>query len=142
MVNQDVLMEKAGNIRRCLKRIKDTTNLNPDTLRDIDKQDIFVLNLQRAVQSTIDLAAHVVADESLGWAENLRDNFQLLYQANIIPDALNKSMQSMVGFRNIAVHEYQSLKLEILQKILTDYIDDLELFYQTILKYYEKKADQ
>jgi len=142
VVNQDVLMEKAGNIRRCLKRIKDTTNLNPDTLRDIDKQDIFVLNLQRAVQSTIDLAAHVVADESLGWAENLRDNFQLLYQANIIPDALNKSMQSMVGFRNIAVHEYQSLKLEILQKILTDYIDDLELFYQTILKYYEKKADQ
>ena len=32
----------------------------------------------------------------------------------------------MVGFRNIAVHDYQALKLDILEAILEKHINDLK----------------
>ena len=51
MPDKDIVMAKVASIQRCLKRIKESTNLAPESLDDIDKQDIFVLNLQRAVEA-------------------------------------------------------------------------------------------
>ncbi len=56
MPDRDVVLAKVAAIQKCLKRIRDVTGLDPDRLDDPDAQDIFVLNLQRAIQSTIDLA--------------------------------------------------------------------------------------
>jgi uncharacterized protein YutE (UPF0331/DUF86 family) len=135
MVDEDIIFEKIANIQSCLKRIKDKTQLNPKTLDDIDVQDIFVLNLQRAIQSTIDLAAHIIAEEGLGLPESLRDNFVYLEDAGIIPDELAKKMVAMTGFRNIAVDEYQKIEIKVLSAILTDHLQDLEAFYQAILSH-------
>lgn len=49
MPDKDIVLAKAGAVQRCLKRIKDVTKLNPETLDDLNTQDIFILNLQRAV---------------------------------------------------------------------------------------------
>ena len=136
MVDKDIVMEKAGNIRRCLSRINDTTQNSPDSLFDIDIQDIFLLNLQRAIQSALDLAAHIISDDSLGFPTTLREHFQILAQENIITHDLSQSMQAMVGFRNIAVHEYQNIDVDIVQSILKNHLSDLENFYQSIFDYY------
>lgn len=66
MVDQDILLAKIASIQKCLERIRRVTGGNCDSLDDPDVQDIFVLNLQRAVQAAIDLAAHQVADEKIG----------------------------------------------------------------------------
>jgi uncharacterized protein YutE (UPF0331/DUF86 family) len=100
-----------------LRRIKDVTDLDPDRLIDLDAQDIFVLNLQRAIQSSIDLATHVVASEGLGLSDTVRGHFVMLEDAKIISQALSQRMQSMVGFRNIAIHDYQALNIEIFLSI-------------------------
>jgi uncharacterized protein YutE (UPF0331/DUF86 family) len=76
MVDRDVVYAKIGIIQRCLKCIAQTTALDPAALDDFDRQDIFVLNLQRAVQAAIALAAHVTASEVLGMPQELRDNFR------------------------------------------------------------------
>lgn len=140
MPEMDVILAKVSNIQRCLKRIKETTNLNPDSLDDIDKQDIFVLNLQRAIESTIDIAAHIVASDGLGLASTIKDNFKFLWEANIIDIDLLQKMQSMVGFRNIAVHDYQSIDVEILKSILIKNLKDIEEFYTVILKKFYKET--
>jgi len=69
MPDRDVVLAKVSAIQKCLRRIKDITGLNPDRLDDIDVQDIFVLNLQRSIQSAIDLATHIIASEGLGIAK-------------------------------------------------------------------------
>jgi uncharacterized protein YutE (UPF0331/DUF86 family) len=108
------------------------TGLDPDRLDELNTQDIFILNLQRAIQSTIDLAMHVVASEGLGIPDTIRGNFVLLENAKIITKTLSKKMQLMVGFRNIAIHDYQTLDVDILKAILSKNLKDLEQFY-TIL---------
>ena len=43
---------------------------------------------------------------------------------NIISKELSKNLQGMVGFRNIAVHDYQAMSLDILQKIIENHLED------------------
>ena len=99
MVDTDVVFRKVENIQRCLKRIRDVTGLNPEKLDSLDVQDVFVLNLQRAIQSALDLAAHVVASEGLGMPASLKENFSMLKNAGIVPEGLSKSMESHGGFQ-------------------------------------------
>ena len=134
MPDRDVVLAKVAAVQRCLRRIKDVTGIDAARLDDVDAQDIFVLNLQRAIQSSIDLATHVIASEGLGLSDTVRGNFVLLANAKIITKTLSKKMESMVGFRNIAIHEYQALDVDILKAILTRHLKDLEHFYTTILK--------
>ena len=136
MPDKDVFLAKTASIQKCLRRIKEVTGLNPESLDEINKQDIFVLNLQRAVQSTIDLAAHVIASEGLGVPDTIRDNFLRLEQAGIIGRDLAKIMQAMVGFRNIAIHDYQAINIDILKTILGKHLKDLEEFYTVILLHF------
>ncbi len=136
MPDKDIVLAKTDAIQRCLKRIKDVTGLKPDKLDDLNIQDIFILNLQRAVQSTIDLATHIIASEGLGISDTVKGNFVLLEKSGIIKKGLSKKMQAMVGFRNIAIHDYQSIKVEILKTILVKHLKDLEDFYTEILLHF------
>lgn len=137
MPDKDIVLAKANAVQRCLKRIKDVTGLKPGTLDNLNTQDIFVLNLQRAVQSTIDLATHVIASEGLGIADTIRGNFELLEKAGIISKKLSGKMQSMVGFRNIVIHDYQNINVDILKTILVKHLKDLEDFYSKILIHFK-----
>ncbi len=137
MPDRDVVLAKVATIQRCLKRIKETTDLDPGNLDDIDKQDIFILNLQRAVQAAIDLATHIIASEGLGLSDTIKDNFKLLKNAGIINEQLTHRMESLAGFRNIAVHDYQAIDIDILKSILIKHLKDIEDFYTTVLLYFK-----
>lgn len=136
MPDKDVVMAKVAIIQRCLKRIRETTDNDPDSLDNIDKQDIFVLNLQRSVQAVIDLATHIVASEGLGLPDTIKDNFRLLLEKKIVDKGLAVKMERMVGFRNIAVHDYQFINEKILKSILSKHLSDLEEFYTAVLAYF------
>ena len=144
MPDRDVVLAKVAAIKKGLRRIKEVTGLFPERLDDLDVQDIFVLNLQRAIQSAIDLAAHIVASEGLGISDTIRGHFVLLENAKVITKALSQKMQSMVGFRNIAIHDYENLDIEILKAILSEHLKEFEQFYTAILTHFKmvkKKRD-
>ena len=142
MPDKDVVMAKVAIIQRCLKRIRETTENDPDSLDNIDKQDIFVLNLQRSVQAVIDLATHIVASEGLGLPDTIKDTFRLLLGKNIIDKGLAIKMERMVGFRNIAVHNYQSIDEKILKSILRKHLSDIEEFYSRVITYFGWSKEQ
>lgn len=139
MLENDVILAKVANIQRCLRRISEVTGNDPESLDDIDKQDIFVLNLQRAIGSTIDISTHIISSEGLGLATTIKDNFKILYESGIIDIESMKKMQAMVGFRNIAVYDYSSIDIEILKSILKNNLKDIEEFYTLILSKFNIK---
>ena len=70
--------------------------------------------------------------------QTLKDNFRLLYQNNMIDKDLKEKMEHMVGFRNIAVHDYESINPEILKSIVKNNLKDIEDCYTTLLKQLDK----
>lgn len=115
-LKDDVILNKISIIERCIRRILDVYDDNPNSLVDFTKQDSIVLNLQRACEASIDLAMHIVAEKKYGIPQNSRDGFELLLQQGIITEETANVMKAMVGFRNIAVHDYQTININILQK--------------------------
>lgn len=63
----DVLVNKAASIERCVERVREEYEDDDRHLyEDITRQDAIILNLQRACQAAIDLAMHVVRIHGLG----------------------------------------------------------------------------
>ena len=125
----DILLNKTAIIERCLKRIEEEYLGHESELEsDFTRQDSIVLNLQRACEAAIDAAMHLVRVHRLGVPQSSRDAFVLLEKSGrLIPD-LGASMQSMVGFLNVAVHAYQELSMTILRSILESRLDDFRRF--------------
>lgn len=132
----DVVYNKAQIIERCLARIDEEYAGNPDNLNNYTKQDSIVLNIQRACEAAIDLAMHVVSEYKLGLPQNSRDAFMLLHQRAIIDEQLAVKMQAMVGFRNIAVHDYQSVNLVIVQAVIEKHLDDIRVFVKRMMEWF------
>ncbi|WP_214861454.1 DUF86 domain-containing protein [Exiguobacterium sp. s161] len=130
----DVLLNKIATIERCLLRIQDVYQNEPSHLKDYTKQDSIILNIQRACEASIDIAMHLVRTRKLGLPKSSRDGFQLLEEAQLIDTSLATSLMNMVGFRNIAVHYYQSLNLDILQAILDRHLNDFLTFTRTVIE--------
>lgn len=135
MAMNEVILNKVTTIERCINRIHAVYEGNPENLNDFTKQDSIILNIQRACEASIDLAMHLVSEKKLGVPKANREAFKLLQEAEIIDGPLAKTLMNMVGFRNIAVHDYQTLELGILQSILEKHIDDFKVYSKVMLKY-------
>lgn len=130
----EVVLNKAAVIERCLKRIGEEYEGHEDELEiNYTRQDAIVLNLLRASEAAIDLAMHTARVDKLGLPQESREAFVLLERVGRIEPELSRRMQAMVGFRNVAVHDYQKLRLEIVKSILEDHLDDFRVFAATML---------
>ncbi len=124
----DVLLNKAAIIERCLRRISEEYSGDPARLANYTHQDAIVLNLERACQAAIDSAMHILAREHLGIPQSSAQAFDLLAAAGKISPDMAAKMRAMVGLRNVAVHQYQELKLPILRVIVETGLRDIVEF--------------
>jgi len=125
----DVVLNKAAIVERCLARVREVYAGDVANLRDdITKQDSIFLNLQRACEATIDLAMHLVRLGRLGLPQDSRDAFDLLVRSRQLDAGIAEVIKRMVGFRNIAVHEYQDIDLDIVQTIVEKHVGVLADF--------------
>ena len=76
----------------------------------------------------------IIKKRKLGIPQTSRESFELLYTANIIDQILATKMKHMVGFRNVAVHEYQTLNLDVLESIIENHLHDFREFSSTIIR--------
>ena len=135
MSTDDVVVAKAAIVERALRRVRDAYAGDPTRLTDdVDRQDVIVLNLQRACEAVIDLAMHLVRRRALGVPQESRVAFRMLVDAGEIDAGLGRALQRMVGFRNVAVHDYTQLDLGIVRGIIEKGLVDLERFISDALR--------
>jgi uncharacterized protein YutE (UPF0331/DUF86 family) len=128
------LINKAAIIERCVTRAREEYTANPGGfVHDSTRQDAAILNIQRACEAALDMGQHLIRRERLGVPQSARDVFTLLSRAGWIDNGLADSLKRMVGFRNIAVHEYQSLQLPITISIIRNNLDDFVAYSKTLL---------
>ncbi|MET3605688.1 uncharacterized protein YutE (UPF0331/DUF86 family) [Sphaerotilus sulfidivorans] len=130
----DVLINKAATIERCVRRAREEYAKGPQTFaEDFTRQDAAILNIQRACEAALDMGQHLVRRDRLGVPQSARDVFALLATAGRIDAALARRLQAMVGYRNIAVHDYQTLQLPITIEIITRHLDDFLAYSARLL---------
>ena len=130
----DVLINKAATIERCVARAREEYGNDPAGFAsNFTRQDAAILNIQRACEAALDIGQHLIRRERLGVPQSARDVFALLARGAWINPTLADSLKRMVGFRNIAVHDYQSLQLPITVSIIERHLDEFLHYSQALL---------
>ena len=132
-MDREVVEQKLESLRRAIRRIEWKCPQNAaDLASDIDLQDILSLNLSRAVQLTVDIGAHLVSSMELPAPDTMGQTFDLLREAGIVPAELASNLRKAVGFRNIAVHNYEKIDWNIVHSIAKKRIDDFREFARLV----------
>lgn len=131
----NILLGKAEIIERALTRVESTyARHSADIDTNIDAQDVIVLNLQRTCEAAIDMAMHLVHIKQLGLPKTSAEAFSLLAQDGALDAKTAERMKKMVGFRNVAVHDYRELDWAILKSIITRDLQDIRNFSKHIIQ--------
>ena len=128
-----VLEKKVDSILRTIQRVETHTPATFDIfLKDIDAQDIIVLNLTRIIQSCVDIAMHITANANIETPQTMSESFNALHKLNLIDKPLAEKLIKSVGFRNIAIHTYGELDLNLTFMIAKHHITDFKDFIKQI----------
>ena len=131
MSDPDLILKKLARIDACSKSLR--LQARADDLERDEQHRAFVEHtLQIAIQAAIDAGAHVVADENLGEPRTSREVFTLLGRAGWIEANAARSLERMVGFRNVLVHDYEEVDLAVVRQALAEGLEDLESFARTL----------
>ena len=134
MVDSDLILAKAGSVKRHLRRVIEKHNTDLQSfLEDIDRQESILFNLQMAVQNCIDIAAHIISEEGFGVPGSTNEMFYLLEENGYLDRNLTEKMVKAVGLRNLIVHEYSKIELEQIFEIAQNDIKDLNEYLVAIL---------
>jgi uncharacterized protein YutE (UPF0331/DUF86 family) len=131
--NQTLIDEKIDSLFRCLERVREKTPATlEELLTDLDRQDIIVLNLERAIQICVDIAAHLIAYTPLTFPPTMAQSFESLASAGLISHETSERMKKAVGLRNILVHEYKRVDWSIVWEVITHHLDDMAGYAQQV----------
>ena len=124
---------KIATLVRCIERARaERAEAGSSFHRDFTRQDAAILNVMRACETAVDLANMVIRKQRLGFPGEMKESFVLLERGRFISTELSERLQGMIGFRNIAVHQYKELDLDIVESVIADGLDDLLEFAESI----------
>lgn len=131
-----VLAQKLESLRRCIQRIEEKTPESPAVLaQNADLQDVIVLNLTRAVQLSVDLSSHIISQTDKPSPQTMGAAFSTLEELNVIDREISENPKKAVGFRNIAVHNYEAINWAIVFSICKNRLEDFRNFARAIVDY-------
>ena len=127
MTDPDLVAKRLAVIETCVAELRRLAR--PEAIAsDIREQRFVEHTLQIAIQAAVDVASHIVSDERLGEPATNRQLFDLLARAGWLQPDLAEILKRMTAFRNILVHGYQTVDLEILRDIAEHRVEDLLRF--------------
>lgn len=131
MTDADLVEKKLAAVETCvgeIRRLADPARIATDV-----REERFVEHtLQIAVQAVLDVASHIVSDERLGEPRTNRELFTLLRRAAWLPSELADALSAMAGFRNVLVHGYDTVDLDIVRDVVEHRLDDLLAFVRVV----------
>ncbi|MHB1174913.1 MAG: type VII toxin-antitoxin system HepT family RNase toxin [Sulfuriferula sp.] len=138
-MDREIVEQKLESLRRSLQRIETRCPPDPQTLvANIDLQDIVTLNLSRAVQICVDIGTHLIAGMEVPPPDTMGQTFDILAQQGVLDDTLATRLKKAVGFRNIAIHNYECINWMIVHSIARHHLVDFTEFAKMVALKLEK----
>lgn len=134
-MDRQLIEEKLESLHRYVKRVETKCPETAEILAtDWDLQDIIALNLSRAVHLCVDIGAHILSTTEAKAPATMAETFDILATQKILTLDLASRLKKAVGFRNIAVHDYQTVNWEIVHALCNHRLVDIKEFAQSVTR--------
>jgi uncharacterized protein YutE (UPF0331/DUF86 family) len=135
LVDRDLIVAKASSVKRHMSRVEEKLGTDLQAfLKDIDRQESILFNLQMAIQNCIDIAAHIISEEGYGVPGSTGEKFSLLGEKRILDGDITGKMVKAVGFRNLIVREYGGIELKQVFDVAQNDIKDLSEYLASVFR--------
>lgn len=130
--DSSVVRRHLAALREALANLRRHAGATPEMLRaDMDLRWTVEHGLQLCAQNVIDIATHLAATAGLD-ASDYASAIDRLTGMNVLPAAFGARLRQVAGFRNVLVHEYIEVDLEVVARVLDENLDDFEEFARWI----------
>jgi uncharacterized protein YutE (UPF0331/DUF86 family) len=129
MVDPEIARTAIARVLHHVARLRRHSGLDAQTLRaDEDLRNNVLMDLQQAIQACIDLGTHACVHDRLGSPSTAAAAFELLEGAQRIDRDLAERLIGAAGLRNLIVHQYGRIDLDIVCAVIRSHLGDLERF--------------
>lgn len=136
MVDSLLVGRKLAQIDTYLKQIGDYSKISLTQYKDDWKtQRIVERTLHILIEVCIDIANHIISDEGMRLPTGYADTFTVLMENKVIGKRLCGTLERMAKFRNVVVHQYETIDPAIVVSILHKNLGDFEQYKKRIIKY-------
>ena len=115
------LREALGNLHRHAGRSAVELRANADLRWTVER------GVQLCVQNALDIATHLAAASGLD-SPDYATAIDRLAELSVLPAEFASRLRPIAGFRNVLVHGYLQVNLDILERVLKEQLQDLEAF--------------
>jgi uncharacterized protein YutE (UPF0331/DUF86 family) len=120
----DLIAKKLAEIETYVAQLR-AHGKPQDIARDVVQERFIEHTLQIAIQAALDVAAHIVSDDRLGEPRSQRELFEILARNHWLSDEMQSTLSGVVGFRNVVVHGYDAVDLDVVREIAERHVGDL-----------------
>lgn len=132
-MSEEAVAQKISSLQRCVSQARVAlSTAGADFKTEYLLQDAAILNIIRACETILDLANMLIRKRRLGIPSESRESFAILMREQVLEQGLGNRLQKMVGFRNLAVHRYRDLDMDILESVIQRNLDDLLAFAKLV----------
>ena len=134
MVDSSIVLRKLETLETHHSQISQYAGLTAREYNaDWKVQRIIERTLQIMIEICVDIASHIISDKGFRTPATYADTFRVLNENGVIPDALYFTMEKMSKFRNIVVHQYETIDTEIVLSILRKNLADFTRYREAII---------
>jgi uncharacterized protein YutE (UPF0331/DUF86 family) len=141
MVDKALVLKKLAALTEYRQQLAEYSSLTvAEYQSDWKVQRIVERTLQMMIELCADIAGHLIADQQLRTPETYADTFRVLGENGVLSAEQTTTMEKMAKFRNIVVHQYETVDAEIVVLVLREHLDDFDRFGQAMVKQLLAKA--
>ncbi len=141
MVDKALILRKVASLAEYRKQIGEYSTITVDQYRsDWKIQRIVERTLQMMIELCADIASHVISDNGLRTPETYADTFRVLAENSVLTPEQLAVMEKMAKFRNIVVHQYETVNAEIVILVLRKHLNDFIQFSDSAVQFINRKG--
>jgi uncharacterized protein YutE (UPF0331/DUF86 family)/predicted nucleotidyltransferase len=122
-LDKTVIVSRVEDVRRNVAFIKG--EILSKKVEELDYRDSLALEraMYRVVGSMLDVCRHLVSVYSLGFVESYGEYPRRLAEAGRMPRGLAEDLERLAGLRNILVHRYLEVRIDLLYKTAEETVE-------------------
>lgn len=137
-IDKELIAKKLDFLNAHLSAVEQMDFFEDTFVENADIHDLVTFRLQQAVETCIDITAHIITQLDIPRRETAKDAFLLLGEQRIITKELADTLGKAADFRNRVVHGYNNFDFRILFRDYKDDLGDLRDFGAQILQFLER----
>jgi uncharacterized protein YutE (UPF0331/DUF86 family) len=136
LVDEQLIGRKLAQIDIYLNQMKEYSKISLVQYKKEWKiQRIVERTLQILIEVCLDIANHIISDKEMRLPTGYADTFKVLSENQVIGKKLSEALERMAKFRNVVVHQYETIDPAIVVSILHQKMGDFEEFKRAVIRY-------